>query len=143
MFLIFLPGTSLGAFFCIFPGTFTRKLLVTFFSFSTLLLFPALSSSYFGITSLGIQVSLSLCYQIIQNTVQIFLLVLERRRRPAISRKRIGWYTGSPRSSIILTFFIFLLAVSLTASSTHASDEPPTYTNISADDILAISLADG
>ena len=76
MFLIFLPGTSLGAFFCIFPGTFTRKLLVTFFSFSTLLLFPALSSSYFGITSLGIQVSLSLCYQIIQNTVQIFLLVL-------------------------------------------------------------------
>ena len=76
MLLIFLPGTSLGAFFCIFPGTFTRKLLVTFFSFSTLLLFPALSSSYFGITSLGIQVSLSLCYQIIQNTVQIFLLVL-------------------------------------------------------------------
>ena len=76
MFLIFLPGTSLGAFFCIFPGTFTRKHLVTFFSFSTLLLFPALSSSYFGITSLGIQVSLSLCYQIIQNTVQIFLLVL-------------------------------------------------------------------
>ena len=76
MFLIFLPGTSLGAFFCIFPGTFTRKLLVTFFSFSTLLLFPALSSSYFGITSLGIQVSLSLCYQIIQNTVQILLLVL-------------------------------------------------------------------
>ena len=76
MFLIFLPGTSLGAFFCIFPGTFTRKLLVTFFSFSSLLLFPALSSSYFGITSLGIQVSLSLCYQIIQNTVQIFLLVL-------------------------------------------------------------------
>ena len=76
MFLIFLPGTSLGTFFCIFPGTFTRKLLVTFFSFSSLLLFPALSSSYFGITSLGIQVSLSLCYQIIQNTVQIFLLVL-------------------------------------------------------------------
>ena len=76
MLLIFLPGTSLEAFFYIFPGTFTRKLLVTFFSFSTLLLFPALSSSYFGITSLGIQVSLSLCYQVIQNTVQIFLLVL-------------------------------------------------------------------
>ncbi len=71
-------------------------------SFSSLLLFPALSSSYFGITSRRNPVSaFPSATRSSRNTVQILLLRrFERRRRPALPGAHRHVH-GSPRSSII------------------------------------------
>ena len=61
--------------------TFRGKLLFSFFFSSAELLFPTLSSCYLGIASLGIQICLSLCNQVVQHTVQILLLFLRKAEK--------------------------------------------------------------